>query len=429
MAFPSPTQKQTRILWVSLTALAIGILLALLGLLFWGAGWVINRLSSVLLPLAVAGIIAYLLDPVVDFFVKKKVPRVRAILLVFFLAVVLVLGVLATVVPRVVVETNELIRSLPGYLNKIRPKIEAFIKEPPLGLQLPSFLNFALSRTNQPSAATNAADSATGAVSVLVPAPKVEPSGDTNVFKAPGDTAVPAPAWDTDLTGNLLRWAPGALVRVGNWFLEQLSKVASWAGFLIGLSLVPVYAFYFLLEKRGIERSWTDYLPVQESWMKDEIVFVLKSINDYLILFFRGQVLVALCDGVLYTIGFLVIGLNYAFLLGLVAGLLSIVPFLGFVISVVPALALAVVQYGDWLHPVLVLAVFGVVQSLEGLVISPRIMGDRVGLHPLTIIIAVMVGTTLMGGIIGGILAIPLTAALRVLMFRYVWKRPGATAP
>jgi predicted PurR-regulated permease PerM len=78
------------------------------------------------------------------------------------------------------------------------------------------------------------------------------------------------------------------------------------------------------------------------------------------------------------------------------------------------------------LHPVLVLAVFALVQLIEGLVISPKIMGDRVGLHPLTIIIAVMVGTTLMGGIIGGILAIPLTAALRVLMFRYVWKRSGA---
>ena len=71
----------------------------------------------------------------------------------------------------------------------------------------------------------------------------------------------------------------------------------------------------------------------------------------------------------------------------------------------------------------LVLAVFAVVQTLEGLVISPKIMGDRVGLHPLTIIIAVMVGTTLLGGLLGGILAIPLTAALRVVMFRYVWRK------
>ena len=81
------------------------------------------------------------------------------------------------------------------------------------------------------------------------------------------------------------------------------------------------------------------------------------------------------------------------------------------------------IQFGDWWHPLLVLAVFGGVQMAEGLVISPKIIGDRVGLHPLAIIIAVMVGTTLLGGILGGVLAIPLTAALRAVMYRYVWKR------
>jgi predicted PurR-regulated permease PerM len=76
-----------------------------------------------------------------------------------------------------------------------------------------------------------------------------------------------------------------------------------------------------------------------------------------------------------------------------------------------------------------VLVVFGIAQTLEGLVISPKIMGGRVGLHPLTIIVAVMVGTTLLGGLLGGILAIPLTAALRVLMFRYIWKRRANSNP
>jgi predicted PurR-regulated permease PerM len=137
-------------------------------------------------------------------------------------------------------------------------------------------------------------------------------------------------------------------------------------------------------------------------------------------------VLVALCDGILLTVGFLAIGLNYAVLLGMVAGFLSIVPFLGVALSIIPAVILATVQFNDWLHPALVVGLFALVQFLEGFFISPKIMGDRVGLHPLTIILAVMIGTTLMGGIIGGILAIPLTAALRVLMFRYVWtNRPG----
>jgi predicted PurR-regulated permease PerM len=133
---------------------------------------------------------------------------------------------------------------------------------------------------------------------------------------------------------------------------------------------------------------------------------------------------VALCDAVLYTIGFLAIGLSYAFLIGFVAVFLTMIPFIGAFVVVSSALVLAFVQYGDLLHPLLVLAVFAIVQTLEGFVIQPKIMGDRMRLHPLAIIIAVMAGTTLLGGLLGGVLAIPLAAALRVLMFRYVWKNP-----
>ncbi|HYT61436.1 MAG TPA: AI-2E family transporter, partial [Haliangiales bacterium] len=150
------------------------------------------------------------------------------------------------------------------------------------------------------------------------------------------------------------------------------------------------------------------------------------SINDYLIAFFRGQVMVALCDGVLYTIGFFIVGLPYAFLLGVMATVLTMIPFLGAITTCVTALVIAFVQFADWWHPLGVLGVFAIVQTLEGLVISPKIMGDRVGLHPLAIIVSVMVGTTLLGGLLGGVLAIPLTAALRVIMFRYVWKKREA---
>ncbi len=187
--------------------------------------------------------------------------------------------------------------------------------------------------------------------------------------------------------------------------------------------MIPIYAFYFLAEKHGIKSKWSDYLPVTDSRFKDELVFVLESINNYLIAFFRGQVLVAISDGVLYGAGFLMIGLHYGILIGVMAMVLTMIPFLGAIVTCATALILAIVQFGDWQHPLLVLGVFAVVQTLEGLVISPKIMGGRVGLHPVTIIVAVMAGTTLLGGLLGGILAIPLTAALRVVMFRYVWRR------
>jgi len=129
---------------------------------------------------------------------------------------------------------------------------------------------------------------------------------------------------------------------------------------------------------------------------------------------------------VMYTIGFLAVGLNYAFLLGFVAVFLTMIPFIGAFVVVSSALVLSFVQFGDALHPVLVLVVFAVVQGLEGFVIQPKIMGDRMRLHPLVIIIAVMAGTTLLGGLLGGILAIPLAAALRMLMFRYIWKKSAS---
>jgi predicted PurR-regulated permease PerM len=218
-------------------------------------------------------------------------------------------------------------------------------------------------------------------------------------------------------------WIARALPAVGNWLAQVMGAIATVFGIIAGLVLIPIYAFYFLLEKQGITAQWRDYLPVQDSKFKEELVFVINAINEYLIAFFRGQVLVAICDGILYTIGFLVINLPYAVLIGAMATCLTIIPFLGAITTCVTALIVALVAFGDWQHPALVLVVFAVVQSLEGFVIQPKIMGDRVGLHPVTIIVALLVGTTLLGGILGGILAIPLTAALRVVMSRYVWKR------
>lgn len=368
MSFPSPTPRQAQILWNAITALAIAISLLLIGLLAWGAGWMINRLSSVILPLAIAGVIAYLFDPVVDLLEKRKVPRTRAILLVFFLTFMLVLILAATVVPQLIGQTNQLINEFPAQAEKFKLVVSGWLERSGWGMRAKE-------------------------------------------------------AWDTQYGDKAKVWLTDAFPIVSQWLLTQLTRVASWAGFLAGLVLIPVYAFYFLLEKSGIEKNWSDYLPLKESKVKEEVVFVIRSINDHLIVFFRGQVLVAMCVGLLLTIGFTAIGLKYALVLGVIAGILGIVPYLGVMISIVPAVLLAVVQFGDWLHPLLVVCTFILVQMAEGLFISPKIIGDRVGLHPLTIIVAVMIGTTLMGGILGGVLAIPLTAALRVLMFRYVWRK------
>jgi predicted PurR-regulated permease PerM len=376
------TEKQTRIIWFALTGLAVATVVALIVAAVWGLGRILNLLSPVLWPLAIAAVVACLLSPVVDFFERKKIPRGRAIILVFVMAFGLVLGVLVSIIPQVVDETQKLAAKVPEYSQRLQASAQKFIAQPP------DFLRHFL--------------------------PK--PQADTNAAGSPEN---PALASATD-------WLTGSLPEIGSWLLRRIAKVASGFGLLVGLALIPVYAFYFLLEQRGIESHWKEYLPLQNSRAKDEVVFVIDSIKQYLIAFFRGQVLVAMCDAVLYTIGFLIVGVNYAFLLGFAAVLLTMIPFLGAMVICATALTLSFVQYGDWQHPALVLVVFAVVQSLEGLIISPKIMGNRVGLHPLAIIIAVMAGTTLLGGILGGILAIPLAAALRVIMFHYVWKKRDA---
>src|SRR5687768_12679588 len=409
MPLPSPTDKQARTIWMSLTALAIGVLLTILAGLVWGLGWLLNLLSPVLWPLAIGGILAYLLDPVVDYFERKKIPRGRAIILVFILCALALSAFFASIIPRVVRESGRLISEVPEYSRQLRDDLNRWMSSRP-------FLDTWRGRLF-PSSRTNVTTNVV-ATNITV---AVGPDGQTNVVTTPVPKLTEH-AWTEQVSQKVLAWLSETLPKIGRWLVAQLSRVASWAGMIIGLALVPVFTYYFLQEKKGIQEGWTNYLPVMESRFKEELVFCLNAINNYLIVFFRGQVVVAFCIGVLLTIGFLIMGLNYAVILGVLAGVLSIVPYLGAILTLIPAMILAIVQFKTWWAPVVVLGIFGLVQALEGFVISPKIMGDRVGLHPLTIIIAVLVGTTLLGGILGGILAIPLTAALRVLMFRYIWK-------
>ena len=378
MPFAAPTEKQSRILWFALTGLAVASIVALVAAAVWGLGKILDLLSPVLWPLAIAAVVACLLSPVVDFLERKKMSRGRAILLVFVGAFALVAGVLASVIPQVVLETEQLAAKVPEYSHSLQTRINEFLSHPPEILRH------------------------------FLPAPQTDGNGN-----APQNPALAAAS----------DWLTGSLPEMGTWLLKRIAKVASGFGLLAGLALIPVYAFYFLLEKRGIQSHWKNYLPLRDSSAKDELVFVLDAISSYLVAYFRGQLLVAICMAVLYTVGFSIVGVNYAFLLGFAAVFLLMIPYLGAIVICVTALVLALVQYTDWQHPALVLGMFAVAQSLESLFISPKIMGNRVGLHPLVIIIAVMTGTTLLGGLLGGILAIPLAAALRVILFRYVWKK------
>ncbi|MGC8830291.1 MAG: AI-2E family transporter [Verrucomicrobiia bacterium] len=368
MGLSSPNEKQSRIIWFSITAVAIAVLLVLLGLIFWGVGLIINKLSAVIIPLAVAAIIACILDPVVDFLeLRLKIPRLRSILLVFFAAIMFILILLATVVPQIIYESQQLIDTLPSSSEELQKKIGNWLAHSPSGVKIKDL-------------------------------------------------------WEKEYGAKVQEFITKAIPEVSNWLLSQLLKAISFVGLLFGFALVPVYAFYFLLEKKKIRDNWSNYIPFTNPTIREEVIFIIRAINDCLVAFFRGQIVVSFCTGTILAIGYLIVGLKYAILLGVIAAIIGIIPYLGAITSLVLALTISIIQFQDWLHPLLIVAIYAAAQIIEGWVISPKIIGDRIGLHPLTIIISLMVGTTLMGGIVGGILAIPIVAVLRTLMLRYVWK-------
>ena len=203
-------------------------------------------------------------------------------------------------------------------------------------------------------------------------------------------------------------------------------------GYIVGLLIIPLYLFYFLKESPKIQANWSDYLPLQASHFKDEVVDTLTEINGYLIAFFRGQLIVSMIDGVLIGFGLLFVGLPFGPLIGLMVAVLGLIPYLGIFICWIPAVVIAAGQFQDWYHPLVVTLIFIGMNQLEGWFIAPKIVGNSVGLHPLTVIASVIGWSLLLGGLLGAILAVPLTATMKVLLRRYVWHRtfkPNAKKP
>src|SRR5262245_42421 len=131
MNFPPPTERQARLIWSSVTGVAVATILGLIVAAVWGLGLVLNALGPVLWPIAAAGILAYLLDPVVDAIERQGVPRPRAILCVFALALVIVLAIVASVVPQLVRETRQLAERVPTYAAGLQAKVETWMNHPP----------------------------------------------------------------------------------------------------------------------------------------------------------------------------------------------------------------------------------------------------------------------------------------------------------
>jgi predicted PurR-regulated permease PerM len=395
--YPTPWQKKT--LWNAITVLSLLVIAAVVVFTLFVATQIVALLQPLLLPVAVAGVLAYLLEPVVTWLTRRRLPRLLAAVIVF--GTFMLGGVLVIVgaIPTIYTESVKFSVALPGYLERGWSSVDDFLEK---NLEkLPQI----------------------GPRSTPTPNPKPPGFPQDNVQKSSFERYKDNPYVQQSLQ-YLKDQLPSLAQRSWAVLTTSLTGVFGAFGVLIGLLIVPIYLFFFLKESPRIASSWSNYLPLRRSEFKDELVIVLTEINGYLINFFRGQLVVALINGALVATGLSILGLQFGIIIGLGMAIFGIIPYVGYIVCWVPAVLIAFVQFNDWAHPIWVTVIFFLfIAQIDGLVTTPRIVGNSVGLHPMTVIVSVFLWTIVLGGPLGAILAIPLTATLKVLMHRYVWDR------
>jgi predicted PurR-regulated permease PerM len=444
LRFPTPWQRKT--MWTALATVAVATMLAIAVGFIYIFSQVMAYLQPILVPFAIAGVLAYLLEPLVARLVRFGTTRRRAVVAVFVVTSLAFVGVMFWIVPTVSAQSAKLARKVPEMTRQVRHGIASFALEmrEKYGLRVIPDELYEITKPPpeiapepKPSAPEGAKPATSGAAEKPAPAP-----GATVESSAEKEGKPPAPVRGTPNPEEVIRnistgeWVNKALPRVfesvWGFFNSSLGGFLGLFGFLLSLIIVPLYLFYILAEYQHIAASWTKYVPLRASEFKDEVVACLVEVNSYLIAFFRGQLVVSTINGVATGIFLTIVGLDFGFLIGLGLCFLGIIPYIGITLCWIPAVIIASVQGGSWLvpasaawwvFPLVVTGVFAVVQQVDGLFVTPRIVGERVGLHPVTVIFSVFLWSLLLGGLLGAILAVPLTAASKVLLKRYVWER------
>ncbi len=414
-----PTAFQRSALWTAITAISISIVGALaIGLVYLGTQ-VMGYLQPILVPFAVAGVLAYLLEPGVSWLEKRGVKRQPSVLAVFLLFTLALVGLGWWILPKIGDQTANLAKKVPAYSVKARTAVLDFaVKlEKDYGIILPHLSH---------SVPIQAEEAGTEA-------PAKTPITPTSLTK--NEKPEEVSAWDLDiktlLSGDWVTTTlPNVLKNAGTFIGSSVGGFLGVFGFLLSFIIVPLYLYYFLIESAKIKQQWSDYLPLRASAFKDEVVSCLTEINSYLIAFFCFQLFVSVINGLATGAGLMIVGLDFGLLIGLALCIAGIIPYLGIALCWIPAVIIGAVQGGShlipgdpwWALPLAVTVIFAVVQQIDGLFITPRIVGEAVGLHPMTVIASVLVWALLLGGLLGAILAVPMTASVKVLFQRYIWR-------
>nr|WP_266183955.1 AI-2E family transporter [Dyella humicola] len=319
-------------------------------------------LAPVLMPFAFAAMLAYMGNPLADRLQRLRMGRTLAVSIVFTGLLLLTVGALLLLIPLISRQVDNLVQNLPRYVDWVRgtalPWVQATLHLDPR-------------------------------------------------------------AFDTDRLMAQLKDHIGSIGGVASSVLGKISRssvgVVMW---LTNLVLIPVVAFYLLRDWDRLV-TWIDRMLPRS--IEPTIRQLAREVDSVLGAFVRGQLLVMLALGIFYGASLTIMGLSVGPLIGMVAGLLSFVPYLGFIVGFGSALIAAVVQYGDWNHVLIVIGIFTAGQLLEGYVLVPRLVGEKIGLHPVAVIFAVLAGGYL-AGFLGVLLALPAASVILVLL-RYLGER------
>ena len=419
-----PTAWQRRALWTVFTYVAIVGAGAVAVALIYFLGQVVGFFQPVLIPFAVAAVLAFLLEPIVRLLTTRtRLKRTGAVLTLFgiILLGLVVAGVL--IVPQIYDSTASMIRGMPEYTQKAQRRITSLIDA--TEAKLAKFNHSVPSPTPSPSPVGGQESAGTPAPA---PGQDIQAGGSGGSGSSKEEPSASSIFQPDGLRKYIQKQVPvlqGKIPAVLDSVWHLLTRSLGAAGTLLDVIIIPVYLFFLLVESRHIARHWNEYLPIRDSPFKKEVVSVLLEVNGYLVAFFRGQLIVSAIDGLLIGSALAIMGLDFSIFIGLLVVVLTFIPYLGIILCYIPAVLIAIIQYGDFIHPLIVVAVMFTVQTLESTIISPKIVGDSVGLHPVTVIISVFGWSLLLDGPIGAILAVPLSATVKVLLRRYVWEASG----
>lgn len=354
--------------------------------------WVVSATREVLIPLAVAFLLAYLLNPLVRVVEKGVKNRTASVLITVIGAILLLFVAMALVVPLIageVMNVGQLLRQALGDESGVKKWAAAHLPQN-LAAEIEAFRNSEEFRS-------------------FVSSQQFE----TLVQSAHSIS--------------------GFLFMVLKWSITQVwgvvSGLMSIATGLLGVFLILLYLVFLLIDYRAVEKSWKDYLPPR---YRDEVVDLLADFNDAMARYFRGQFLVAASVGVLFAIGFKIVGLKLAILLGLFVGALNMVPYLQ-IAGLIPAVLLALLTAFEKQGSIVlylggVALVFIIVQAFQDAVLTPRIMGRATGLRPAMILFSVLFWGQLLG-FLGLVLAIPLTCLGLAYYRRFLAHQSRGSAP